>query len=624
MAAQRDWLWWEKKDDVHEHVSHVVGAIANDHTVRRADDAHHLRLYSDAEWRATYGADRRVTDPRRNSRAHRKQLSLNVVRNMVNSAVSMICRSRPYVSFMTDGGDWRLHLAARKRERFVQAHMLREKAHLLGQKVVKNACIFGLGAVRVVRDGKKIRYDLVNPGELFVDEQEANRGGVRSFYQVRLVDKAVLKALFPKKAKQIDESGGASSYWRSTASNQVVLIDAWHLPSGEGAKDGVHVTCTDQCTLAREPYQWDEPPFAFFRWEEEPFGFYGTGIPAELTGIQLEINTLLRLIQQNMWSGGNLKVFVQKGSGVQPSHLSNDLRGVIVEYEGNAPAFHANDVVSPQILGHLKYLVESAYNVTGISQLQAQSQTPFASMSGRARLVHQNSESLRFKTQTERYEEFFKDLSRRTLEAATDMAEAGYRNEVVIFKDQANLEQVTFGDVASEDSDNFEIQAWSSSQLPQTVAGRLSIVEQLLKDGMVDQRRALQLLDLPDLHGEMDVANAPFNLCEQHLDRIIYDGEYTAPSPALNLEYALSRSKLEIARAELRRGMPEDRIDMLRDWSEAVVDLLDQQNAPDQPGTTVGAAGPEAVPPEMMPPPGGPAPVPTLSPLAGQAFNAAA
>ena len=624
MAAQRDWRWWDKKDDAHEHVSHVLNSIASDASVRRADDEHHLRLYSDSEWRATYGSDRRISDPKRNGRAKRKQLSLNVVRNMVNSAVSMICRSRPYVSFMTDGGDWKLHLAARKRERFVQAHLLRERAHILAQRVVKNACIFGLGAVRIVRDGKKIRYEVVNPGELFVDEQEANRGGVRSFYHVRLVDRAVLAELFPKHKKQIEKAGGVQSYWQSASSNQVVLIDAWHLPSAEGAKDGWHVTCTDTATLSREPYQWDEPPFAIFRWEDEPFGFYGTGIPAELGGIQLEINTLLRLIQQNMWSGGNLKVFVQKGSGVAPSHISNDLRAPIIEYEGNAPVFHANDVVSPQVMNHLRYLVESAYNVTGISQLQAQSQTPFASMSGRARLVHQNSESLRFKTQTERYEEFFKDLARRTLEAATDLAESGHGAEVVIFKDQDHLEQVKLSDVVG-DPENFEIQAWSSSQLPQTVAGRLSIVEQLLKDGMVDQRRALQLLDLPDLHGEMDVANAPYNLCEMHIARIIYDGEYLPPSPALNLEYALSRVKLEIARAELRRGVPQERIDMLRDWEDTVVSMFEQMNEPAVAPAPAGAAPMDAaLPPDMAPPPGGPAPLPSLSPLAGQAFNAAA
>jgi hypothetical protein len=617
LPVENDIAWWRGKKP-HEKVDRALSELSNSMSALRASDEHHLRLYSDAEWQSTY--QNRTRAYRRNP--NRGKLSLNVVRNMVNSATSMICRSKPYVSFMTDGGDWNLHLAARKRERFVQAHLMRERAHILAHKVVKNACIFGLGAVQVMRDAGKIRLELVAPGELFVDEQEANRGSVRSIYRVRLIDREVLKALYPKKASEIDKSSAASKYWGDASSSQVVLIDAWHMPSTEGGEDGRHVTCTNTVTLAERPYKWDEAPFAIFRWEEEPFGWYGTGIPAELSGIQYEINTLLRLIQQNMWSGGNLKVFVEKGSGVSPAHISNDLRGAIIEYTGTPPQMHANDVVSPQILQHLQYLVENAYNVTGISQLSAQSQTPFASMSGRARLVHQNSESLRFKTQTERYEDFFNQLARRIIEAATDLDEAGYGDEVVIFKDRSHLEQVKIADVVG-DPDNFEIQIWSSSQLPQTVAGRLSIVEQLLAQGMVDQRRALQLLDLPDLRGEQDIAEAPFNLAEEHISRIIYEGEFTMPTASLNLEYALNRVQLEIARCEMRRGTPEDRLDMLRDWKEYVVDLLEppEQAAANDMGGMMGM-DPAAM--GGAPPMGTEPPLPALSPLAGQAFQAAA
>lgn len=610
-------IWWRGRKP-HEKVAQALDELSTGMSVLRSNDEHHLRLYSDAEWQSTFQQGERSRTTRRARTG--AQLSLNVVRNMVNAATSMICRSKPYVSFMTDGGDWTLHVAARKRERFVQAHLVRERAHIQAHRVVKNACIFGLGAMQVMRDEGRIRLEVVNPGELFVDEQEANRGSVRSFYRVRMIDREVLRELYPDRRAEIDRSAASSTYWGKSPRSQVMVIDAWHLPSVEGGDDGKHITCTDTVTLADRKYRWDDPPFAIFRWEEEPFGWYGTGLPAELGGIQREINTLLRLIQQNMWSGGNLKVFVEKGSGVAKSHISNDLRGAIIEYTGTPPAFHANDVVSPQVMQHLQYLVESAYNVTGISQLSAQSQTPFASMSGRARLVHQNSESLRFKTQTERYEDFFNQLARRIIEAATDLDDAGYGDEVVIFKERSHLEQVKIEDVVG-DPDNFEIQIWSSSQLPQTVAGRLSIVEQLLAQEMVDKRRALQLLDMPDLRGEQDMVDAPYNLAEEHIARMVYDGEYTAPSPALNLEYALSRVQLEIARCELRRGMPEDRVDMLRDWKETVVDMLEAQNPP-------AAAAPAGMglPDASGAPMGAPAPasLPALSPLAGQAFRAAA
>src|SRR6185503_3982808 len=129
---------------------------------------------------------RQSTDIKKN------RLSVNVVRNMVNAATSMLIRSRPYVSFQTDGADYDLMRKSRERERFVQAHMIREKAHQLAHPRVRNACIFGLGGTQTFHDKGRIWMENILPGEILVDEQEGIAGDPPCIYRAKIVDKTQL------------------------------------------------------------------------------------------------------------------------------------------------------------------------------------------------------------------------------------------------------------------------------------------------------------------------------------------------------------------------------------------------------------------------------------------------
>jgi hypothetical protein len=572
-------FWKGDKATRHSRVAGHVKAMQDRNGYRRGLDLHHLRLYSDKQVTGLTGAS--YARAAGATMERKPRLSLNVVRSCIDSATSLITKARPRASFLTTAGDFDAQQRAKKRERFVSALWHANNAYSLGQRAFKDAAIFGTGIVKVCREHGKVRLEKTFPGELLVDDTEAIYGDPRTLFQVRTIDRLVLKELCPGKAREIDEAAApdARVYGRGHISDMVVVYEAWHLPSGPDSGDGWHGIYTDTATLSEEEYCHDAFPFAFFRWNEDSLGWSSSGIAYELTGIQYEINQLLRAAQVGMYQGSNLKVMVERGSKVIQATLNNDIRGTIVEYTGVPPTFIAPDAVSNQLLAHMQWLVEQAYAITGVSQLGARSEVPGELQgSGRAMLVYQNIESQRFLTVQRQYEKFFMDLSERCLEAASDL----YEEDPKLFAtyvSERDLERIAFEEIQG-DSDEYVVQVFPTSALPNDPAGRFAYIEQLRAGQYIDQR----------------------------LDRILSKGEYLGPHPRMDLELALKRSTLAYQRAELN-GTPPERLELLGQFVDEVNYLIGMAARAGAARAGTAPAGPvlpgtmpNPTPPEMLDP----------------------
>jgi hypothetical protein len=569
-----DLRWWQAKN-AHDSVQAWLQSVEPWDATRRGDDEHHLRLYSEREW-SLYTS----TDPRRTMRGTqrpRKRLkkSLNVVKNAIDAWVNLISRDRPHVNYLTKGADWSLQKKARLRTRFCEALFHQNKAYALANRVAKFAGITGMGAIHVVKAHGRIYYDPVMLGEVVVDPSEALSGDPRSLARVRPIDKEVAKERWPEHAKAIDRA-------QTIGSGQVLFVDIWHLRSGPNADDGWHMqVLPGVATLSKTEYQWEQYPIVSYRFDDAPVGWHGTGIAEELSGIQIEINSVLTMLSENTWNGGNLKVAIARGSNVVMSALTNELGCPIVEYTGNnPPTFFANDVASPQVFQYLSMLETKAYEITGISQMNAQSQNPFASMSGRARIVANQSYSQRFVVSQRRFEDWFAELADRSLEAASDLEEAGEDLEV-IFPGRDHLEVIRYSDIAAEPFD-FDCQAWTASLAGETPAARLAHIEQMMSLGMIDLAGAMYLYEIPhDLRAHMEAVLAPIELAREAIDRIIEDGAPSTPTPMMDLQLCAKQSQLWYQRGVLR-GVDPQRLYLLLDFHKMSLDLLmkTQQQAP--------------------------------------------
>lgn len=577
---------WER--DKHPHLSveaWLKEALARD-AVRRQEEEHHLRLYSEREYTLYRNMVGTVTQ-RSSMPRKRRRLSENVVRNNIDAWVNMVSLNRPHVTYMTKGADWSLQKKARLRTRFVEAHFLKYDLYDKAQKVCKHAGILGYGMVHVLREHSRISYDIVLPGEVIVDPLEASSEDPRYMARQRLggVDKNVLAELFPEHAKRILDIPGMGT------SNRVPFVDAWHLPSGPDADDGFHAQIIPgHITLSKHPYQWDAFPIVKLNFEDSPIGWFGSGIAEEIGGIQLEINSINRTLQENAYMGGNLKCAVKRGSNVQSGALTNALGCPVIEYNDTPPTWFAHDIAPQQLFQRLADLRQRASEIIGISQLNVESQTPFASMSGRARLVHNQSESRRFNNHVRRYEKFFNEVAERTLEAAADLAEDNQDIEV-IFPGRTFLETVRYSDVEGELND-FDAQAWTASLAGETPAARLEHIKEMMGLGMIDMAGALELYEVPhDLRSYMEMALAPIELTREAIDRIVEDGVSVFPTPMMDLNMAMKHAQMWFQRGQLR-GVEPRRLNLLLDFHKACQMLLaraSQAQAPAPGAAPVGA-----------------------------------
>ena len=99
-----DQRWWlADEGDVHGRVWSTLGSIQGDQQWRRTQMEHHARLYSDRPSHAMGSSLYARIDPTPGTR-----LSINVCRNMVDSVVAKITKSRPKPTFLTDGGTFDL------------------------------------------------------------------------------------------------------------------------------------------------------------------------------------------------------------------------------------------------------------------------------------------------------------------------------------------------------------------------------------------------------------------------------------------------------------------------------------------------------------------------------------
>ena len=553
---------------------------------RREEQQTYLRLYSEREWVLANSMDLRSKMAERYRARKRARLSSNVVASCVDAWVNLLCGFRPHVTFMTKGADWGLQRKARKRTRFCEALFHSENFYRKASRVQKQAGIGGLGALHVLKEHGRVRYEYVQPEELLVDPREAMAGDVRSMMRIRTIDRNVACALFPEHERRIRNTQPDGTGCR------LKFVDAWHLPSGPEEDDGFHVQAIPGVvTLKKSRYQWSDFPIVVSRFDDAPVGWDGVGIAERLMGIQYEINSVSRTIQANAWSGGGLKVAVPRGSNVSQSQLSNALGCPVIDFNGNVPPqFFAHDIASPQLFQYLAGLKQGAFDEVGISQMNATQSDPPASMSGKARLVHNQSYSRRFVVSQQGYEDFAQRVAEASLEAAADLAEDEVDLEV-IFPGRDHLETIKYSDVAGE-RDEFDCQSWTAALAGETPAGRLASIEQMMGIGMIDLAGAMYLYEIPhDLRSHMETVLAPLELAREAIDRILEEDQAMVPTPMMDLQMAAKLSQMWFQRGMLR-GVDQKRLYKVLDFNKMCLALMQKAQAAAMPG----AAG---APPEL-------------------------
>jgi hypothetical protein len=537
----------------------------------------------------------------------RDRLTYNIVQSCIDTLTARVIQNKPKPMFLTQNGNSKLQRKAKKLDSFCYGLFYENNLYKLGAKGFKDGCVFGEGFIHPYSEDGRIKYERVLPYELLVDYLESHYGpeSTKSIFRIKNIDRTQLTEDYPDMASDIAKMSNTSTLISAnnrSISDTVTVIEAHRLPVG--SKPGRHVIVTGNSVLLDEDYEDDFFPYACSGFNSRLYGFYNQGMAEQLVPAQVEINRTLISIQRSLYLGGTHKIFVKAGSKVIKSHFDNMI-GTILEYAGDTmPQYVTPQLVQAEIYSHLDSMIQKAYQLTGVSQMSASNLKQPGIDSGKALRTMDNIENQRFSTISQNYEQFFVDLARITISVAKKTYEA-HGNFKVKVPGKRFIETIDWKDV-DLDNDEFSLQIYPVSKLPQDPEGRLAQIQDMMAGGLLTPEAGRRLLDYPDLEAEETLSNATSDYLHKILDDMTEDGKFTSPEPFDDLQQARKLALEYYALGKLN-NMDEAKLELLRNFMTQI-DVLTQPPPMPVPGLpAVGGAG---AAPQPIVPQGNPLPTP--------------
>lgn len=595
--ANQGWKWWlaNSKKELCDQVIDTAGFLKERQSFRYRQASIFSRLYSNRPLFNFIGSN--FNKMGTGASLPNDRPTMNVVQSCVDTLVSRVTQSRPRPVFLTDNGNYKERNLAKQMNNFINGELYQTKAYGHGEMILRDASIIGTGVLKVYETpDHRVGLDRVLNPELLVDDNDAFYGCPRQLFQIKLVDKSVLKEIFPNHKSDIEraEQGfpDSSSEAGKTVSDQIIIVEAWHLPSGKESGDGRHVIACTSGVILDEEWAKNYFPFVFLNYSPPITGFWGQGLSEQLMGTQVEINKLLITISQSINLVGVPRVFVEDGSKVVKAHLNNQV-GAIVTYRGTKPIYEVAPCVPQELYGQLERLVGYAYQQSGISALAATAQKPAGLNSGEAIRNYDDLQTDRFAALVRRYDNVFVDLAYLITDFAKDIAEEqGSYSTVYPNKDGTKEIDLPNAGMLEEPV----IQCFDASSLPRDPAGRLEKVTEMMQSGLVSPQEGRRLLDYPDIEQVDKLENASEERILQILDEIVDTGKYTPPDPFMDLGLA-NKIVTQYYNLYASAKLEESKAQKLRDFASQVNALMQASQPPAPPQIPMAPPNqPQAVP----------------------------
>lgn len=537
----------------------------------------------------------------------------NVVYSCTDTLVSKLTQNLPKPTFLTNNGHYKERKLAQEYNDFLMGELFRTKAYALRALAVRDSCVLGNGFIKVCPDyerdnkGKPIKGKLVLERtletELLTDYNDSYYGNPRNLIQMKLVDRGVMLAMCPNESDIIlkAQHGNVDNTPLSTetVSDQFIISEGWHLPSGPKSGDGRHVIVCTAGVILDEP--WTKNRFPFAKWGYNPniVGWFSQGLAEILMPTQMEIYKMLIIASQSIELMGVPRILIDEFSSILETAFNNNI-GTIIKYNKVAPQFVTPESNNQEIYEWIKWLIQNAYQMSGISAMSATSQKPAGLNSGEAIRSYDDLQTDRFAAMSKRDEDSVTDLAYLMMDCAADIAkETGSYTTVYPGKDGTREVDLPKVDILE---DTYVIQCAEESSLPNDPAGRRAKLSEMLAAGEIDQKEFRRLSANPDLKQADSLANALEERILQNLDNIIDKGKKGyEPPDAFILDPTDLATTLTVnyINKYAVTDIEESKMQLLRDYFTQVQVLKQKANPP---------------PPPMAPPAGAPGPLPVAPP----------
>lgn len=503
----------------------------------------------------------------------------NVVYSCSDTLTSRITLDQPKPVFLTEAGNYKDRQIAKESNQFIQGEFYRLRAYEQGEKMVREACYFGDGFLKVYPKENKVASDVINETELLVDFNDGYYGFPRQMIQLKLVDRGVLQGLYPEEEETIAQSmtGSIDTSPRSqqTVSDQIIIAEAWHLLSSTDSHDGRHVIVSSDGIILDE--KWEKPNFPFVKlgYNPLPVGYFAQSLSEILMPTQMEIYRLLILASQSIELMGVPRILMEEMSSILETAFNNRI-GTIIKYRQTPPQFVNATSNSPEIYQWIEFLIQNSYQMSGISSLSATGLKPSGLNSGESLREYDSIQDARFATFDRRYKRMYEDYAKLVIDTASDIAKETGKYETV-FPGKDGLKRVDFKSIARL-KDNFIIQLYDESSLPKDPAGRQARLSEMLAAGEISLQEFRRLSNFPDLEQSDQLAIALEERILKALDEIIENGDknYASIAPdSFILDPTDLATQLSVQYINLysRLELEDQKLFTLKNWFNQVQDL---------------------------------------------------
>jgi hypothetical protein len=607
--------WWEDgqldkalstdngNPERHKKVWGLLHALNTEQTYRSQATQVYLKLVSGSNAQALPGSYSLA-------QTKKGKIRLNICKALVSTACARVSKTKTRVLALTTGGDQSQAMRAKKLTKLIAGLFEMTGTYKKMQAGFRDAASLDLGAMHVFQDPdtEQPQSERVFPGELRFDDMEAATELPRSIHRVKVMARSVVKARYPELADEIDKAPNISELntYSGMRPDLIEVCESHHVKSGKAAEDGRHSITCETCTLVDEVWNKTYLPYVFLYWERALLGMWGQGIVSTIAPLQLEINELLATITKSLRLAAPF-VLVEKGSEVNDAEVTGNDLFRLISYVGQPPTVVVPNAVHPQLVQQLDSLIQQCWDLSGISRTASHGEKPAGIESGVALRTYDDIETERFAIVAQDYEQAHIEVAKLLLDLCRDLSEQGVDVHVNTI-DKRRADKLDWSKVKL-DEDDYVLQLFPTSLLPNTPSGRLATVEDMMKIGLIDQVQGLRLLDYPDLDSFNMLANSALDNLYARLDKLI-DPEnptYVPPEPYHNLQLSLQIATQYYERAQLD-GIAEESLDYLRQYMDDCMRLMAAAQPPPAPAQVPGQP-PMPVPAQ----PGTPQGVPEIS-----------
>lgn len=498
-------FWFNLHEDdatLHSQIFDHVRSLEHEQSEFREANICHAQFYSNRE---EPGLSESVVAL---SRRRWAAVTENVIQSVIDTAKSLIGKSKPKVAIMTEGANWDLQMLAKQLDKFVFGMFQYLGVYKIMPEVFRDACIFGTGCMKIIADGENgtLEAERVLINTIYVDEGETPSGGMpRQFHEARPISREVLREMYGDSdvINDAEETLGESEGSRQVDSDMALVIDSYYRSPG-GDSPGRFVRSTSAGILEDIEWTADYVPYIFFKFNEPVTGWYGQGLAEGLVGFQVRINELNDYIKKCHDLVAVPRVFVEQSSRVLKAKFTTDV-GQVVNYTGKPPVIHTGQALNQETYNRLQYLKDSAFEFAGINQMIAQAASPREAGVEAAVAIREMSDSQmqRFVDRLSRYEQAYVEVAQLIINLVRDMQKKPVSYVSARFVEAINWPEADF------EKHKFTLRAMPASILGETPAGKKQTIIEFAQYGVpLSPEEMRRLLDHPDLEQSDMLAKA--------------------------------------------------------------------------------------------------------------------